>query len=81
MLITKELYLALYVIVDEHNEEVGKQAFAVYAADYTELNERIDELPANTEKEKQYADVLELTHGLLLVDRNELPATITVRED
>ncbi len=81
MLITKELYLALYVIVDEHNEEVGKQAFAVYAEDYAELNERIDNLAANTEKEKQYADVLELTHGLVLVDGNELPATITVRED
>ena len=78
---TKQLYLALYDVVDAQKERIGMQAFVVYAADEDELNVGINTLPAEKELNKQYVDVLELSHGLVLVDGREVPATIVVDEE
>ncbi len=78
---TKQLYLALYIIVDNHGNEMGKQGFLFYAADEGEVNTCINALPAKREPDKQYEDVLKLTHGLTLVNGTQLPTTITIQED
>ncbi len=75
---TKQLYFALYVLVDTHDTIVGRQGFLFYAADEEEANDCINALPAEREGDKQYEDVLKLTHGLVLVDGTEVSATIVV---
>ena len=77
---TKQLYLALYVIIDSHDKVIGRQGFLFYAADEDEANECINALPAEREGDKQYEDVLELMDGLVLVDGSEVSATITIEE-
>ena len=78
---TKHLHLVLYDVVDSQKERIGMQAFMVYAADEDELNVGINSLAAEKESNKQYVDVLELTHGLVLADGREVPATIVVEDE
>jgi hypothetical protein len=81
MSITKHLNLALYDAVDEDGNDIGMQACVVYAKDEAELLYRLDRLPAERDMYKEYRDVLHLTHGIVLADGAEIPATIVVDVD